>query len=243
MHSQSFPSLVLSAAYLLSQLSAASAAGCSNFTYLSAAMNGPDGSSPEFEQAIDFLSCPPSSKSDCQLTPKTYTITVQPQINISSTNNYSTNQDSNSVFNSGSDSTDATALFSSATQLWPSHQLNTTINASITTTVSTMNLSQTYGSNFLTVTKGTNYTLKYHPYTSYMYALVDGCQNQSINGSLVDVIMPYYNANSQVLAGKFVSDVVAINTTTKSAASSGTGMSFGAMMAWMGGVLVMSLVL
>lgn len=198
----------LAAAYLLSNLSLAAAAGCSKVTIVDLSQSVE--TDPEFEYNLDFLSCPASSSNGCNFTPKQYNITVQPLINITNTAN-AANATYQTVMNltytalPSADSADVAAILAAAVIDGQNNEDVYVTKPSTTITLDTFNLSTILNDpTILEVFPGTNSTLNYFLQMSEVYMAVEGCDDLTLNGEVVLIMLPTYGgANGGILNGEY----------------------------------------
>lgn len=206
---------LIAATFLVNQIHLATAACTNSTSLLGEQLQMLDGVNPiygyhvasQFQQKLDFISCPSSSKVNCTIPPKTYNITISPQFNVSSISpplNISTNtpawyrldaaiEDSH-VTQLPADSQDYANIVKWAYEAWLPHGKGSGIQiptAPMTFSVTTQNITQFAN---LTIAPGYNITLTYEAYMASIWAEYVNCDNKSLDGLLIGVITPWYGS-------------------------------------------------
>jgi hypothetical protein len=191
-----------------------------------------------YKQEVDSISCPSSLNRSCQLLPKEYTITVPTQLNVSkaqffpspkdiNVSSVNRQQDQSYALNTSSNSSDVASIFSLVANSLYAYKTGPIpgywqVETPLTIVVSTLNITQnrTYqGGNFvnLTVPSGYNMTLYYNPFMTFTWGRVSGCDNRTLDGFPMHIVMPYFTQyigefeNFTVLAGKFLAEETCLN--------------------------------
>jgi hypothetical protein len=232
----------LGASLLLHYLNPASAV-CTNFTYLGEALDVLDGDTKQYQQKLDFISCPSSLNHSCQITPRDYNITIPILLNITTNQTFEYRNliediASNSyAFNQSSDVPDVKSIWAN-----PPNAGDVGIQTAQepqAITVNPLNVStlpaREPGSVNLTVESGYNATLFYNPFMAWTFATFSGCDNASLDGILMEIVAPYFHPgdwgiqpepNNTVLAGIFYVATAWLNdsVTTSSKKNAGVAM-------------------
>jgi hypothetical protein len=245
---------LIAATFLVNQIHLATAACTNSTSLLGEQFQILDGVNPlygahgasQFQQKLDFISCPSSSKVNCTIPPKTYNITISPQFNISSVSpplNISTNapawerldaaiEDSH-VTQLPADSQDYANIVEFAYEAWLPHGNGSGLHiptAPTTFSVTTQNITQFAN---LTIAPGYNMTLTYEAYMASIWAEYDNCDNKSLDGLLIGVITPWYGNNGSFfersadgnagLVSTYIIDIQSLNNTVVTPDTKGSG--------------------
>jgi hypothetical protein len=233
-------------------------AGCSNFTFLTYAVELGGDPFTTFRQQVDVVSCPSSLNHSCQIPPRNYNITVPTQLNVSShqyfNNTYASDYDGEGGasyynFNQSSDISDSESIFKFIADYhapkYPGGDGFDVNQSPLEVTVNTYNLSKTQriAPLSLNVTSGYSMTLFYKPYMIYTWATFSGCDNATLDGFPMEVTTgwgPQGFGNGTVwpaglfeVEGRFLNDSV-----PKETKNAGLGLSMDR--AWMGTLVALA---
>ena len=238
------PHLVLAASLLITHLRLATAVCTSTWIDNFGLDSWGGGYTNQYQQEVDFISCPSSLNHSCKITPRDYNITIPIYLNITANltlyleglDGLEAIQANTYAFNQSSDPSDVESIFRLSSHSWSNPAdpedgslypalapLSIAVNPS---NVSTLNDTDPRFVD-LTVESGWNATLYYNPFITLTMANFSGCDNTSLDVYPMEIVAPYFYtlhpSNVTILAGRFDVERVWLNDSVATSSKKNVG--------------------